>query len=56
MTEQEIFWDHRARLALYASLKGKVKDKAKLYEQLVVRPTRKLRWKLDSATTKGNEK
>lgn len=58
MTEAEIFFDHRDRLALYARLKDGVKDKMRLYEQLVLKPTRKLQWKLNTQrinATKGEE-
>lgn len=48
MTNHQIFVDHHSRLTLYASLKDKVKNRAKLYEQLVVKPTRKLQWKLNT--------
>ena len=46
MSEIETFIDYRNRLTLYAYLKNRVKDKQKLYEQLVVKPSRKPRLRI----------
>ncbi|HYX37983.1 MAG TPA: hypothetical protein VE954_33195 [Oligoflexus sp.] len=47
----DIFWDHRNRLALYARIlkSGTVKDRQRLFESLVLKPTRKLEWQKNTA-------